>query len=134
MNTKTAVLEALEAYYGIVTDACRKAGVGRTTFYDWLKNDPEFKAAVEDIQETAIDFVEGKLFEKINGVTVRKGTSDQGEDITYDLPPSDVAITFYLKTKAKKRGYVEKQIIEHEGSLIPIKLIFPEDPDDAVSD
>lgn len=109
-EAKEKVLEFLEETKGIVTDAVRKAGIGRTTFYGWLKDDPDFKAKVDEIQDVAIDFVEGKLFEKINGVQVRKGTdSETGEDIVYDLPPSDVAITFYLKTKAKKRGYVERQ-------------------------
>lgn len=109
-DTKAAVLIALEETKGIVTDAVRKVGMGRSTYYEWLEKDPEFKKAVEEIQDVALDFVEGKLFEKINGVQVRKGTdSESGEDIVYDLPPSDVAITFYLKTKGKRRGYVERQ-------------------------
>lgn len=111
VDTKEALLAALEESKGIVTDAIKKTNlIGRSTYYVWLNEDPEFKRRVEEIQDVALDFVEGKLFEKINGVQVRKGTdSDTGEDIVYDLPPSDVAITFYLKTKGKRRGYVERQ-------------------------
>lgn len=110
IDTKEAVLKALEDKKGIVTEAVRVAGIARSTYYQWLENDPEFKRRVDEIQDVAIDFVEGKLFEKINGVQVRKGTdTETGEDIVYDLPPSDVAITFYLKTKGKKRGYIERQ-------------------------
>ena len=40
MNTtehnKKLMLEALEASLGVVTQACRKAGVGRTQFYNWI--------------------------------------------------------------------------------------------------
>jgi hypothetical protein len=113
VDTKQALLEALEETKGIVTDAIRKVGkIARSTFYEWLKDDAEFKAKVDEIQDVALDFVEGKLFEKINGVQVRKSVdSETGEDIVYDLPPSDVAITFYLKTKGKRRGYVERQEI-----------------------
>jgi hypothetical protein len=108
-NRKKEVVEALQQCYGIVTDACRKANVPRSTFYHWLNEDIEFKAAVEDTQEQAIDFVEGKLFEKINGITI--GKYQEGEIITYEQPPSDTAIIFYLKTKAKKRGYIERSEI-----------------------
>lgn len=110
VDTKKAILEALEDKYGIVTEACRSIGLSRSTYYDWLKNDPEFKAAVEEITDTAIDYVEGKLFEKIGGVDVQTFNS-KGEPTVYSQPPSDTAIIFYLKTKAKKRGYIEKSEI-----------------------
>lgn len=106
-SIKKNIIQALKDCYGIVTDACRKANVPRSTYYKWLNEDPDFKAAVEDTQEEAIDFVEGKLFQKINGVKI--GKLDDGELNVYDQPPSDTAIIFYLKTKAKKRGYVERQ-------------------------
>lgn len=108
-DTKKEMLVALESKKGIVTDACRSIGLARSTYYDWLQSDPDFKAAVDEIQETAIDYVEGKLFEKISGVNIITGTDDKGNQIVYTQPPSDTAIIFYLKTKAKKRGYVERQ-------------------------
>lgn len=107
-NNKKAVIEALQDCHGIVTDACKKTGVARSTFYQWLNEDADFKAAVEEAQEQAIDFVEGKLFQKINGVKIGK-MDDEGELNVYEQPPSDTAIIFYLKTKAKKRGYIERQ-------------------------
>lgn len=107
-NNKKRMLEALDESHGIITRACQIAQVGRTTFYEWLDADPEFKAKYEAVNESAIDFVESKLFEKINGISVRKGVNEEGEDTVYDLPPSDTAIIFYLKTKAKKRGYIER--------------------------
>ena len=112
---KKAVLAALEQKYGIVTDACNLVGLERSTFYHWLKNDPEFKAAVDEIQEVAIDYVESKLFERITGVEVMKGVDKEtGEMITYSLPPDVPAISLYLKTRGKKRGYIERT--EHTGA------------------
>jgi len=110
-NIKSEILEALEQYNGIVSTACASIGLARSTFYNWLNEDAEFKKSVDDIQEVAIDFVESKLMEKINGVQVMNGES------VYSHPPSDTAIIFYLKTKGKKRGYVEKKEIEHTGSM-----------------
>lgn len=100
---KKEIVKALSECYGIVKDACRKVGVPRSTYYNWLKDDPDFKLLVEETQEEAIDFVEGKLFEKISGVAM---ANEDGS--IYYQPPSDTAIIFYLKTKAKKRGYVER--------------------------
>jgi hypothetical protein len=97
-NNKKAAIDALEEAKGIVSEAWRSVGLARSTFYKWCTDDPEFKAAVADIQEVAIDYVEGKLFSLIeNGDTA--GT------------------IFYLKTKGKHRGYVEKTEIAAEVNL-----------------
>ena len=93
-HTKKALIEALEKSLGVVTTACRKAGIGRTTYYDWLNNDPQFKKDVESIQDIALDFAESQLHRQI----AENNTS---------------ATIFYLKTKGKRRGYVERT--EHTG-------------------
>ena len=89
---KKAVLEALEKSLGVVTTACKIVGVGRTQFYNWLKDDEVFAKQVKDIENIALDFVESKLFENI-----RDGKTSE--------------TIFYLKTKGKSRGYVERQEI-----------------------
>jgi hypothetical protein len=89
-SNKKKLLEALEETLGIVTDACRKAKVSRSQYYEWLKTDSEFKAAVDDIQELQMDFVESMLLKNI-----KKG--------------KEQSILFYLRTKGKKRGYSEEE-------------------------
>ena len=112
INThKKELLEALAKSKGIVSTACESVGLSRTTFYDYVNTDPEFAQAVDDINEKSIDFVESKLFEKINGVTISAG------EAIYTQPPSDTAIIFFLKTRAKKRGYVEKSEIDMRGNI-----------------
>ena len=112
-HTKKALIEALEKSLGVVTTACRKAGIGRTTYYDWLNNDPEFKAAVESIQDVALDFAESQLHRQI----AENNTS---------------ATIFYLKTKGKRRGYVERT--EHTGiegtKLFEVEIIKNIDDED----
>lgn len=92
-DSKKKMLEALEYNLGIVSTSCVNADVSRATHYRWLTEDEEYKAYVKEIQEAAIDFVESKLYEKIKD----KDTA---------------SIIFYLKSKAKHRGYVERQQIE----------------------
>ena len=91
-HIKKALIEALEKSLGIVTTACKKVGIGRTTFYNYYNDDSEFKAQVDDIANMSLDFAESKLLEQIKD-------------------NSTAATIFYLKTKGKKRGYVERQEI-----------------------
>lgn len=125
-NYKKEVLESLESHHGIVSSACASVGCPRSTFYNWLESDTEFKLAVDEVREVAIDFVESKLMEKINGVQVVGK-----EDSVYDLPPSDTAIIFFLKTRGKKRGYVERTEVDMSGG---ISLHFDNQDSDIGSD
>lgn len=90
---KKALLEAMTKSLGIVTTACKQADVGRTTYYQWLREDPEFKKAVADIKDIALDFAESQLHKQI-----QEGNT--------------TATIFFLKTQGKSRGYVERQEIE----------------------
>ena len=108
-NHKEAMLDALKKTLGIVTSACQKADISRQTHYDWLKSDPIYKSRVDEIAEMAIDFVETKMFEGVNN-------NDSG------------LIKYYLSTKGKSRGYVERQEnrqVDGEGNDIkPTVLIY----------
>lgn len=116
-TNKKAMIQALAQQYGNVSKAVEAAGLSRSTHYLWMDSDPEYKQAVEDINEFVIDHVEDKLHEKINGVTISKGFDEDGQPKIYEVPPSDTAIIFFLKTRAKKRGYVEKTQTEVSGEL-----------------
>jgi hypothetical protein len=99
-------LISLEKSLGIITAAIEATGVSRAKYISWLNVDEEFSKRVDLIMEKQIDFVESKLLEKIN-----KGDT--------------TAITFYLKTKGKDRGYTEKQIMEDREVIININSLLP---------
>ena len=86
---KKAMIIALEKSLGVVTSACKTVKINRSTHYDWLNDDPEYNKSVIDIQEIAIDFVESQLHKQI-------------------LDGNTTATIFFLKTKGKKRGYIER--------------------------
>ena len=46
---KESILKALEQSLGIVTVACKKADVPRSTFYKWLNEDENFAQQVNQI-------------------------------------------------------------------------------------
>jgi ACT domain-containing protein len=95
---KKAIIAALEQTRGVVTTACTKADIPRSTFYKWYNEDAEFKKEVDEIQNITLDFAESQLFKQIK------------ENNT-------TATIFYLKTKGKNRGYIERQEIQHSGEI-----------------
>jgi hypothetical protein len=95
---KKAMIEALEKSLGVVTTAAKAVGIDRSTHYGWYNNDPEYRAAVDSISDIALDFAESQLHKQIKGGEVS-------------------STIFYLKTKGKKRGYVERTEVEHSGEL-----------------
>lgn len=102
-QTKKALIESLGRHKGIVSKACVEVGVDRGTFYQYWNNDDEFREKAADAQEIALDHVEGKLHELIDGVTM--WDAERG---IYTTAPNVTATIFYLKTKGKKRGYIER--------------------------
>lgn len=114
------MLTALKENYGRVTRSCEAVDIARQTHYNWLKDDPEYKEAVEAIDEAAIDHVESKLFDLIDGAE-REVVTESGI-VTLKEAPNATACIFYLKTKGKKRGYVERNEITGADGPVVIKI------------
>jgi hypothetical protein len=87
---KKQMIEAMEKTLGIVTSAAKMVGINRSTHYIWMEKDDEYRGKINSISDLALDFVESQLFKSIEN-------------------HSDTATIFYLKTKGKKRGYIERQ-------------------------
>lgn len=113
---KRAMLKALRKNLGIVSSAAKAAGIHRDTHYAWMKDDKVYKDAAASIVEDGLDFAESKLFELINGVTmVLPAKGKQKEQTVYMAPPNVAATIFYLKTKGKHRGYIERVQLQDLG-------------------
>jgi hypothetical protein len=95
---KAAMIEALTKSLGVVTTACNQVGIARKTHYEWYKEDEDYQKSVDDISDVALDFAESMLHKQI-----------QDKDTT--------ATIFYLKTKGKKRGYIERSEIDHNVNI-----------------
>ena len=99
--TKEAFIIAYRENFGNITIACHACGISRTMYQNWMKNDNEFKKALAEIEpeELMLDWGEHKLMERIT-----KGDT--------------LATMFLLKTKGKRRGYIEKTEVLHEGDVV----------------
>ena len=115
------IIELFRSKMGNKTKIAEALNVSRYSLYEWIKKDPALKQEIEQQEEANIDFVESKLFEKIKGIEMVKDNPN-GEHSYYTLPPSDTAIIFFLKTRAKSRGYIERTESQIEGELL-IKVI-----------
>lgn len=90
---KVAMIQALTKSLGVVKMACESVGISRQTHYNWIKDDEAYKQACDNLPEVVLDFAEHHLHKLIS----------QG---------NPAATIFLLKTKGKRRGYVERQEIE----------------------
>jgi len=87
---KQGMIQALEKSLGVVTSACKSLDISRQTHYRWMQEDDDYAQAVKELDGVALDFAESKLHEQINN-------------------GNPTCIIFYLKTKGRQRGYIEKQ-------------------------
>lgn len=107
-NIKKAMIEALSASLGIVTQACKAVKVSRQTHYVWYKEDETYRMQVDEVTEVALDFAESKLFQNI-----REG--------------KEASIFYYLNNKGGSRGYSRMDIKPpDEDKPTTINITFPD--------
>jgi hypothetical protein len=102
-NLKKEMLLALEKSLGVATTACKNVGIARSTHYEWLSKDVNYRNEVNSIQDIAIDFAESQLHKQIS-----EGNTS--------------ATIFFLKTKGKSRGYVERYQIDDISDREPVEV------------
>lgn len=83
---KQLFLTELKNCFGLISIAAQKVGITRQTVWNWQQSDPLFKQAIEDINASMVDQVQGFLLKEI-----QKGNM--------------TGIIFFLKCKG---GWIEK--------------------------
>lgn len=93
-------------------------GVERSTIYTWCKDDERFAQALEDSRERFVDLAESNLRKLVAGVPAIE-TDENGDKrfAGWVERPSETAIIFTLKTRGKKRGYVERSEVEADVNM-----------------
>jgi hypothetical protein len=95
-DNKKRMLEALGHTMSNVSKSAKMVGIARNTHYEWMKDDEQYKSAVEELENEVLDFAEDCLHNEMANGNV-------------------AAIIFKLKTKGKKRGYIERVETEISG-------------------
>ena len=104
ITKKNAMIKALTSSLGVIKPALDMVGLSRNTHDDWMRNDPEYRARVEEVYEIDLDFGENALRKAMKNGSVP-------------------AIIFYLKTKGKKRGYQESSTVDTTVHIAPAENI-----------
>lgn len=95
---KQTFIKQLQKNMGNVSKTCGECSISRRTYYDWMEDDNEFSFHVSNIDEYILDTAEESLHDQI-----KEGNT--------------TATIFFLKTRGRKRGYIEKQELEHSGQI-----------------
>ncbi len=105
--SKAALVEALRASDGNMATVARKFNCHRSLVWQYVDNDPELRALTDELSETFIDEAESQLYSHIRAGNV-------------------VACIFFLKTKARHRGYSERlELIPLDRRDIEVELGQP---------
>lgn len=91
-----------------VSQTCSAMNISRSLLYKWVNNNDTFRDKKNEAEKGIVDDVESVLYQKI-------------------FEKNDTAcIIFFLKSKAKDRGYTEKLEIDNEHKVIdPVQVWLP---------
>lgn len=93
--TVAQVAKALRASLGVHSYAARRLCCSPSTIKSYVVGSKELQQVIDEVQEETLDLAEEKLHAKLKSGNM-------------------TAIIFYLKTKGKGRGYIERS--EHSGA------------------
>jgi predicted transcriptional regulator len=113
--TKGNFKKALKGSGGIYSHIARKLGVTRSAITHYINKNPELREEINQEEESINDLAESKLITKLN----------EGDN---------QMIKFRLTTKAKDRGYVERQEIVNSGNLSLNHTLTKEEKEELLED
>jgi len=100
---------------GIVRDACKAAGIGRRTAYDWYESDTEFARQWDQAEQEAADALEYEAYRRaVYGA--EKPTVYQGHIVDSYREYSDRLLELMLRARRPER-FSEKHDVKHSGGI-----------------
>ena len=107
--TNEKIVSIYRKKLGNVSATCDALNISRQTFYTWKEKSLVLQQMLDEADESLLDWAETKLVEQINDGSL-------------------TALIFFLKTKGKKRGYVEQ--IDSNITTNPFERLMKELPDE----
>lgn len=99
---------------GLVTEACRRAGVGRSTVYDRRHNDEQFAERWADLEEEVTERMEVEAKRRAVEGVERRSYDKDGNLIREEQVYSDTLLIFLLKAR-RPNTYREHVKVQHTG-------------------
>lgn len=94
---KQAMIVAMANKLGVISHACEEVGINRTTYYEWMEKDEDFRDKINALNELVLDEIEAEALRR--------------------MKTSDAVLIFLMKTKLRGRGYTERIEHEHVGQV-----------------
>jgi hypothetical protein len=107
-------LEAFEETL-MVSEACRKLGIHRSTAYAERQRNEEFAVAWHDVEERVTERLEAEAYRRAHDGVVKPVVS-AGKHVTDERVFSDSLLQFLLKGRRPER-YRERMDVQHGGSV-----------------
>ena len=101
-KNKEAFIKAFPEKACNISETAAAIGIDRNTYYRWRDEDEEFRDTIENAREATIDFAECQLLKQIKEGNI-------------------TAFIFFLKTRGRSRGYVERPSFAEISRLEPIE-------------
>ena len=112
MSYKAAdFIKAIEGSGGIISTIANRVNCSWNTAQKYIKDYPTVADAYEEEIERVIDLAEGVLIKNIQNAAKQAQAG-------HDVDTADVK--WFLSRKAKSRGYVERQEVEHSGTVYTV--------------
>lgn len=111
--TAEQFIKAIPGSGGIISTIARRVGCGWHTARDYVDKHPSVKQAYDDECEAVLDLAESKTIKAIEAGDMQ-------------------TVRYYLSTKGRKRGYVERQEITGEnGGPVTLRVVYGNDGENA---
>lgn len=111
---KPQFLTALEST-GMVMEACKAVGVGRSTVYEARQRDEDFACAWADVDEALVERMEREAHRRaVHGV--HRDVFYKGDVVGEERHYSDTLLIFLLKAK-RPEVYRDNVKVEHSGTV-----------------
>jgi hypothetical protein len=111
--TAEQFIKAIPGSGGIISTIARRVGCGWHTARDYVDKHPSVKQAYDDECEAVLDLAESKTIKAIEAGDMQ-------------------TVRYYLSTKGRKRGYVERQeVTGGDGGPVTLRVVYGNDGENA---
>ena len=115
-----------------VRRSCEKANIGRSTFYDWLKHDAEFKALYDDAEPDAADYLLDEAWTRATKgylkpvISNGKVVYDDDGNVMMERVVSDMMLKALMVWRIKGFGKAQLEVTGKDGTPLQVHVYVPE--------
>ena len=110
--------EIAERCNGNVSAIASTFGVYRTTIYDWMEADEQFKIVVEEYRGRLLDKCISTATLLANGIPIMEETENGAEFRGWRVQPDGNMLRYLISTLGRKEGYGEAIDVTTKGESI----------------